>query len=102
MDLLIGLSHAALHPMVVAKQGDLRLSSIQFGTGWLLDRHHKLLGAQGGVVTTCARVSHIKNATILGSIEEIASEDEAIHKNVDGGSLDLGTRHNNNNGGRFL
>ena len=32
---------------------------VQFGIGWLLDGHHKLLGAQGRAVTTCAQVTYL-------------------------------------------
>ena len=55
----------------------------------------------GRAVTTCAQVSHIKNATILGSIEEVTSEEEVTHTTVDEGSLDLGIGRNNK-GDRFL
>ena len=62
VDMLIGLNYANLHPTNLRTDGNLRLMSSQFGTGYCIDGSHESVA--GSMITLNPRVNCIKNTEI--------------------------------------
>ena len=62
VDMLIGWNYAYLHPTNLRTDGNLRLMSSKFGTGYCVDGSHK--DVAGSRITLNPRVNFIKNAKI--------------------------------------